>query len=282
MATLQDYYNTGDDGERSFSGASWESQTFTAGASYEVTSVKLKCFRGGSGVATVTVAIKATSGGLPTGANLAEATMAYNDLPLSADWVTFTFGSSYSLTSGTKYAIVFYNNQSYDTRWRCDGSSPTYSGGSRVYSINSGSSWTEDTTRDFLFETYEYATTYVEGTGTLNILSSLTGNIVGTYYISGTSTASIVCSLTGILTGTAYKEGTGTLALICYAIGRLSEPTYFDWITLRPPIYDSTKVWDETSKSWVNDDGRGGARFKNSFVFVGQQSDGNSKIYVKI
>ena len=36
--------------------------------------------------------------------------------------------------------------------WRNDASSPTYANGARVGSTNSGTSWTEDTTRDFIFE----------------------------------------------------------------------------------------------------------------------------------
>ena len=156
--TLYEYHNTGDNSAGSFWGNVWYAQTFTVGAtSHTVTSVKLKLARKGS-PGIVTVSIRATSGLLPTGADLTSGTINGNSL------ISWTSGSawyeialtSYALSANTKYAIVVRapNGDSNNCLfWRTGGSSPTYAGGNFVYSTNGGGSWGSSTS-DQMFEVW--------------------------------------------------------------------------------------------------------------------------------
>ena len=103
---------------------------------------------------------------MPTGADLATATIAgFNDGG-AGGLKTFTFASPLTLTAGTRYAFIFRNSAAFSTgtvAYTCScattGSSNTnpYASGQRVTSSNSGSTWTADTTvggRDVNFVTY--------------------------------------------------------------------------------------------------------------------------------
>lgn len=156
MATLYEYYNTGDDGAYDEYGVYWSAQTFTPSTAHKITSVKLKLYRVGS-PGTITVGIRATSSGLPTGADLCSGTINGNTLTTdtAGAWYEITLGAGYDLSASTKYAIVvraldgWSGNEPY---WRYDSTSPTYAGGSFVYSENSGGSWSAVTGNDFMFE----------------------------------------------------------------------------------------------------------------------------------
>lgn len=157
MATLRDYYNTGDDNYQTIWSTVWVAQTFTTSESYNISSVKLKLFRLNN-PGTITVSIKATSGGLPSGGDLAVGTTDGSTLTTSVvgEWREITFGSPYTLSSGVKYAIVVRSGASAPNYfyWKYDVSSPTYTGGSYIFSSNSGSSWAANTAIDFMFETW--------------------------------------------------------------------------------------------------------------------------------
>jgi hypothetical protein len=154
MATLYEYYNSGDDSNIGFYGAYWFAQTFTPEEAHKITSVKLKLFRLGS-PGTITVSIRATDGsGHPTGWDLCSGTIDGNTLTTSAigAWYEITLGDGYDLAASTKYAIIVRatsGNGSNKLYWRYDGSSPTYTGGN--YEVYIGG-WSGDTAKDLMFE----------------------------------------------------------------------------------------------------------------------------------
>lgn len=131
-------------------------QTFTTADAYQTTSVKIYVRKVNSPAGNLTVAITATSGGLPTGSWLASKVMLAADLPTSYDWVEFIFTTPYNLSASTVYAIVTdgddFDGSNY-VDWCGDSSSPTYADGNHVYSTDDGVSWTALTTADQLFQT---------------------------------------------------------------------------------------------------------------------------------
>ena len=167
MAIRYEYYNTGDDDTRSLYGIYWRCQTFTPSIAHTVTPVKLLAYRGGS-PGTVTVSIRATSADLPTGNDLCSGTTDGDTLTTNTagEWREISLGAGYSLLASTMYAIVTRATNG-DTSNRMyllvDETSPTYSGGTFAYSLNSGSSWTKVATVDQLFEEWGAAGTQTIG-----------------------------------------------------------------------------------------------------------------------
>lgn len=147
MAEIKDYYNTGDDSDAFYIPDHLLDrkicETFTTTSKYSASSVKLKIKRTGT-VGDISVAIKATSGGKPTGPDLAVCTYDGDTLSTSSAWVEFTFDESVILSSGVKYAIVLAApNIASGGRviWRYDGDEATYEGGETGVA-NDGSTWT--------------------------------------------------------------------------------------------------------------------------------------------
>ncbi len=113
MATLYESFTTNNFFVGGIWGDRWKCQTFTAIASYTVTSAKLKLYRTAGLDDTVTVSIRATTvnlGGdtVPTTTDLCSGTLATTSLTTdtNGDWYAFDFGAGTALTSGTVYAIV--------------------------------------------------------------------------------------------------------------------------------------------------------------------------------
>lgn len=151
-----DYYKLNDDHEVSVRGTSWNTQTFKASQTYTTTGVKVKLWRVGM-PGTVTVSIRATSAGKPTGADLAVGTTdgdTLSDSP-TGSWREITFAATTNLTSGTTYAVVLRALSGWignSINWRHDSSSPAYSNGSYGGSSDSGSNWIMKTSYDLMFE----------------------------------------------------------------------------------------------------------------------------------
>ena len=142
----------GDDDAMNIFDVNWEAQTFTPIASHQINYVELWMLRTGA-PGDVTVSIRETSEGLPTGADLVSATINGNDLSTGTMVVSVNLTGA-ALTGGVVYAIVVRATGGDSTNhvsWRADATSPPYTGGQRCLSTNSGSSWTADSTRDFLF-----------------------------------------------------------------------------------------------------------------------------------
>ena len=151
---LYERYQSGDDDQKTIQGVNWEAQTFTPGANHTINRFFAKILRVAS-PGNVTLSIRATAAGLPDGADLIAATINGNAVSLSALLTLFNLAAGDALTSGTKYAAVL-RDPSGDINnyilWRCDQTSPSYAGGARCYSSDSGANWAEEITRDFLFE----------------------------------------------------------------------------------------------------------------------------------
>lgn len=151
-------YQIGDDESLLVYGVRWESQTITPSVSHTLNRVAIKVARGGIGglPGTITVSIRATAAGLPTGADLVSLTFDGNLLDTAATGQFRQYVMpGVALTAATKYAIVVratggdVNNHLV---WREDATSPTYAGGSRCSSVDSGGTWAADTTKDFMFD----------------------------------------------------------------------------------------------------------------------------------
>jgi hypothetical protein len=134
---------------RNINDASWSAQTFTVGTTgtnvnHFITSVKLKIYRLVlPGV--VTVGIRATANGLPIGEDLTSGTIDGNTLlPSWTDAYTEIPLTPYLLLASTMYAIVVRattGNGDNRIRWICSDIGG-YTGGSVVYSHDSGLGWT--------------------------------------------------------------------------------------------------------------------------------------------
>jgi len=161
-------YTTGNDNITQTYGVNWLAQTFTTtadtappisdgSADFNITNVKLKVYRVGS-PGTITVSIRATSGGEPTGSDLSTGTLDGDDLTTSTDgeWKVIDM-SAYKLTggvSGTQYAIIIKATTGDSSNYIAvtgDHSSASYSGGERLTSADSGSNWTAQTDTDIMF-----------------------------------------------------------------------------------------------------------------------------------
>ena len=154
----KEYYIAGDDSLGGFQATTWHPQTFTTTSAYTVVSVKLLMARLGS-PGNLTVSVRATSGGEPTGGDLCSVTIDPSVITTNqaGEWVEFTFDSSYALSDATLYAIVARtatgdnDNRIY---WRADISSPSYTNGQSGLSVDSGSSWIMLSNIDKLFEVW--------------------------------------------------------------------------------------------------------------------------------
>jgi hypothetical protein len=227
MATLYEYFNTGDDDYWGNSGNAWNAQTLTPATAHKITSVKLKLYRVGS-PGTLTVSIRATDGsGHPTGADLCSGTIDGNSLTTdtAGEWYEITLGAGYDLSASTKYAIVIRapsGDAMNRVRWRCDSSSPDYAGGCREESINGGATWTTRTASDFMFEdwgtgggTTLYATATMSGSGALAAIAYPTRKAAAT--MSGTGALAAAALVTR--KASATLSGTGTLAAAATIVG---------------------------------------------------------------
>lgn len=139
-----------------FSSTAWFGQTFTAAASGQLTKVDVNLFCSGCTGTTpnITVSIRNTASNLPTGADLATATITGFSSGAGV-YYTATFATPPTLASGTQYAIVVrpVSNPSAGTYAYVVSTGSPYAAGQRVTSANSGVSWTGQTT-DIGFRTY--------------------------------------------------------------------------------------------------------------------------------
>ncbi len=128
-------------------------QTFTTGGAdvYYLNEVTWRFKRGGSPADTLVVALRATSGGSPTGTDLASASLATSSISTVSDtWYTFDFG--YMLSPNTQYALLAYllgeGGSGSDFIQMTRSNTDLVSGGNYVQSLNGGSSWTSDVDSD--------------------------------------------------------------------------------------------------------------------------------------
>ena len=136
--------------------SNWGGQTFTAGLSGQLAraDVSVFCFTCTGTFPNLTLSLRATSGNLPTGPDLATATLpGSNSSALS--YFTGTFATPATVTAGTVYALVVrpVADPSAGTYALTISSLNPYANGQRVSSADSGGTWAGDTT-DLGFKTF--------------------------------------------------------------------------------------------------------------------------------
>ena len=317
MATLQDYFIDVSSSVAAWLGqTSWFAQTFIASNSYRISSVKLALKKeAGASPGTITVSIRATSAGVPSGGDLATGTTDGDTLTTDVEWREITFGSSISLTSGVKYAIVA--RVSGETAyWVANLEGHSYANGAQCSSADSGSNWSENDTYDLGFETWGTVQVNHEAAGSISGTGSTTADARGTWGIEGSSfgvgsvtgnagtnweiegssfgvgsvagTAKVnrIYEAEGAIAGSGEITGKlvadwrvgGIIAGAGVATGLFFIESYV-WMKNRPASYDKTKVYDEATQTWITSDSRGGSRFRNQLIVMAKQDDGNAKIY---
>jgi hypothetical protein len=140
-----------------FNTTTWLAQTFTAGQSGPVVKVDINLFSLNCGSVTMpnlTVSIRAASGNLPTGADLATATIP-GFCNGAGGFFTATFATPATITAGNTYAIVwraasaipggspapgYFGTVSFSSSSAVSLQDP-YAGGRRCSSSNSGATW---------------------------------------------------------------------------------------------------------------------------------------------
>lgn len=146
----------------SYNSSDVNAQTITPVNTHRCMSVRLKVYgyddRGDVDVELQGVDVNGKPDGVSIASGIipaAELAFYHNPTTKSTQSVEVSFGAGAVVTSGTVYAIVVsYVGGGDPARylvWRVDTSSPAYGGGSRFTSADGGSSWTEDTSDDFLF-----------------------------------------------------------------------------------------------------------------------------------
>jgi hypothetical protein len=140
-------------------GVYWYGQTFSYSEKFNLTKVSLYLHRWGSPAGDFIVSIRQTSGGVPTGSDLASSSITASSISTGNAW--YNFSMNIVLNASTLYAIVVRcpnGGPGNDINWFRSGTD-VYAGGTYVSSSNSGSSWTIDSNKDFAFKVYGYTVT---------------------------------------------------------------------------------------------------------------------------
>ena len=136
-------------------GVNWMAQTFNA-TTPSILGVWLYCYKIGT-VGDLLVSIRAVGGNnKPTGGDLTSGTIAYARISSVSARGLICRLTPYTLTVGTKYAVVVREAAGDSSNKVGVGISTTnlYSGGNDLISSDSGTSWTAQTTYDFTFGIY--------------------------------------------------------------------------------------------------------------------------------
>ncbi len=128
----------------------WGGQTFTPAVTGQLTGADINLFCSGCTGTTpnLTLSVRATSGGFPTGADLVAATIPGFSNGGVASYFSVTFGSPPTLTAGTMYALVIrpVANPAPGTYALTRSATNVYPGGTRVSGATSGTVWTSPLT----------------------------------------------------------------------------------------------------------------------------------------
>lgn len=157
-AQKYEYYDAGDDAAVELYGNIWGAQTFTTGAtSHTVSSVRLELYREGT-PSTITVSIRTTAAGDPSGTDLTSGTIDGDAITTDTAGVWYAFDlTNYSLEASTMYAIVVRavaGDSTNSVHWRSDASAGAEPNGQEETSNNAGTTWTGDSDDDFMFEVW--------------------------------------------------------------------------------------------------------------------------------
>jgi uncharacterized repeat protein (TIGR01451 family) len=142
-----------------FATTSWGGQTFIPAVSGQLQRVEATLFCSGCTGTTpnLTLSVRATAAGLPTGADLATATLTGFSSGAGSTY-GIDFATPATLVSGTQYALILrpVAAPSVGGYFWIRSSPSTYANGQRVISTDNGGTWTADSTRDFNFKTYMF------------------------------------------------------------------------------------------------------------------------------
>lgn len=140
----------------------WGGQSFTTAFKYNLEHVDLWLKKGpGANVKNVDVELYAVDGsGHPTGSPLDYGIIPDVDVSEDYSWVSCVLGNGkctyYLLSAATKYCPVVHGVALLGNPlfWGCGGDGSGLPNGDQEWSVNSGSIWTKDTTRDQLFRCF--------------------------------------------------------------------------------------------------------------------------------
>jgi len=153
-----------------FTNGSWTGQTFTAGKSGSLSRVDINlfCVFCLSAPPSILVSIRATSGGMPTGSDLASTSLNISNYTGAQAYYSANFPSPPNVSAGTQYAIIIRASAAYGTSGKNLGFSNSatsanvgnnvYAGGQLIRSTNGGTAWAAEPsytpTADGGFKTY--------------------------------------------------------------------------------------------------------------------------------
>lgn len=160
MAIKYQYHDTGEIAGYTFGDDYWIAMTFTPSITHTIYSVKLKLWRSGS-PGTITISIRETAGGLPTGSDKATGTIDGDTLDTSpGSWKEITL-TPYLLVAGTKYAIVMHTTSTEPTYYAgARGGGTGYGSGEYCYdNEDSGATWNAGTD-SIMFEDWGVGSTF--------------------------------------------------------------------------------------------------------------------------
>lgn len=161
MAIATEKYVVDDDEEFATSpdNNDWIAQTFTIGTvgpnvGFSLESVDVKITEVGSGEVVTFEIYEVRPDEGPSSQNGTSDRISFGSVDSSdwsgTQWVNVPM-SAVDLIAGKQYALVSRSTSGNDTTWRADGSAPAYTGGTVWVSADTGATWTEDSTTDFMF-----------------------------------------------------------------------------------------------------------------------------------
>lgn len=161
--TLYERYPEHSDWVSSFKDDTWLAQTFTIGntgtnENHYIAALKLMMYRIGE-PGLINAAITAVDGaGKPTGSDLSTGTLDGDTLTTSTTGDVYRIAlTTYELQASTQYALIvkaLYGDGANQPYMFFDVTSPSYTGGSFVRSLDGGASWTVLTGADAWFKEY--------------------------------------------------------------------------------------------------------------------------------
>jgi hypothetical protein len=228
---LFENYSTGADTGAACYGSVWLAQTFTPSVSHTITSVKLKMYRIGT-PNTLTLSIKVTVGGLPSGVDLTAATINANLFTTATDgaWYTISLPES-TLEADVQYAIVIkaLTGTVYNcVVWMTDGSSPTYSGGTYCSTYVNPPAWTAYSANDAMFEIRGTAVPSIFGEDwIIGITPSL-----GMDVLTAKLLMSLVFTVSLVLLALLATRGKSNLGIMLVGYGSIIFFTVLGWMPI--------------------------------------------------
>ena len=206
-----------------------EAQTFSAVSNGKFQQIRIKWKNDGTATGTAVAKLYATAAGVPTGAALdtSTTTITLSTIPNADTITTFQFPGSYSLVSGTTYAISIEASTTFTgISWHYN--SAVYASGQWYYWT--GAAWTANSTFDLYFQIYTTSATltYTLQQFTFPTVPTLTGSTI--YHLVLAYDAGVVVDA-GDYLGWSYTSAGG------YAGGNVE--TYFgSWVAVPVPDFN--------------------------------------------